>query len=391
MKGIKTKASLLVSSMSFMMFLTPAAVIASMIQAFPDTNISVIQMIISIPSLISIPAGFLNAALARKYKKKYLITAGTLLYLIGGFMPFFIHSSAYVILGGSCLIGVGMGMALTSMTALICEFYEGQERGQMLGMFAAFLSIGGTVSALLGGFLGRNVWYHAFLTYLLLVPIILVEIMFLPEGHLDVREKDDINQNRHMSKEVWIIAITGFVFYAFINTFNNNASMLVEERHLGGSVQASYITTCYTIAGLITGMFMGRIVGAVKRKSIALAYLLGAFGLCLSFFANNIALICAGAFISGVGFCIYASTANFHVSELSNPGALTFSLAFLAAIINLGQAFSPVVVNVLSSVINDLTGTKFIFGGIVVAAIGIIAMATLENPREEVRSLEKAG
>ena len=71
----KIKASLLVSSMTFMMFLTPAAVIASMIQAFPGTSISVIQMIISIPSLISIPMGIVNAALAKKFYKKHLIIA----------------------------------------------------------------------------------------------------------------------------------------------------------------------------------------------------------------------------------------------------------------------------------------------------------------------------
>ena len=170
------------------------------------------------------------------------------------------------------------------------------------------------------------------------------------------------------------------MYYVFTNVFNNNASMLVAERGMGGSVEASYITTCYTISGLVTGLFMGRIVVALKRKSIGFAYMLGAIGMLVTFLGHNVPMVCLGAFISGVGFCIYASTSNFHVSELSRPSAITFSVAFLAAIINLGSAFSPVIVNAITSVFSDLTETKFLIAAVVVAVIGAIALVGLKNP-----------
>lgn len=383
MEKTKVKISLLVSAMGMMTFLAPAAVFASMMQEFPGTSVSVIQMIITIPSLISIPMGIVAAKLAKKFLKKTLIIVGTGCYLAGGLLPFFVHFSAEVILACSCIIGVGMGLAMTALTALICEIFEGAERGAMLGLYAAFISIGGTISSLLGGYLGASVWYHAFLAYLILIPIIIIEILILPKGHLDEDEPGEVSGDKNLSKEVWLIALTGFVYYVCTNVFSNNASMLVAERELGGPVQAGYVTTCYTIAGLITGFFVGKIVVVVKRKTIGLAYLLGAAGMAIGYFGTSIVVICIGAFISGVGFCIFAATANFHVSELSKPSTLTFALAFLSAIINLGQAFSPVIVNVCAAPMNDSVGIRFALTAVIDLVIAGIAGIALKNPQEQ--------
>ncbi len=375
---MKAKVGLLLSAMAMMSFLVPAAVMAAMVQQFPDTNVSLIQMIITIPSLISIPLGLVAARLAKTFYKKALIVFGTCCYLVGGILPYFLHGSVEMILGCSCIIGVGMGIAMTAITALICEFFQGEERGGMLGLYAAFIAIGGTLASLLGGRLGASTWYHAFLAYLILIPIIICEIIFLPKGHLDQEEAgagEEVKQSKRMSKQVWIIALTGFVFYVCINAINNNAAMLVAERSIGGAVEASYITTCYTIAGLVTGLFAGKIVMKLQRKSIAAAYILGAAGLLIVYAGTSVPFICIGAFIAGVGFCIFASTANFHVSEMSTPSTLTFSVAFLSAIINLGQAISPVIVNTISSAAGAEVRVRFVTaaaGSIVIAVIAAI-------------------
>lgn len=379
---MKAKVGLLLSAMAMMSFLSPAAVMAAMVQQFPDTNVALIQMIITIPSLISIPLGLVAARLAKTFYKKALIVFGTCCYLVGGILPYFLHGSAEIILGCSCIIGVGMGIAMTAITALICEFFQGEERGGMLGLYAAFIAIGGTLASLLGGRLGASIWYHAFLAYLILIPIIICEIIFLPKGHLDQDEAgtgEEVKQSKRMSKQVWLIALTGFVFYVCINAINNNAAMLVAERSIGGSVEASYITTCYTIAGLVTGVFTGKIVMRLQRKSIAAAYILGAVGLLIVFSGTSVPVICIGAFIAGVGFCIFASTANFHVSEMSTPSTLTFSVAFLSAIINLGQAFSPVIVNAVSSAAGAEVRTRFVTAAAGSIVIAVIAAFLINN------------
>lgn len=386
---MKAKVGLLLSAMAMMSFLSPAAVMAAMVQQFPDTNVALIQMIITIPSLISIPLGLVAARLAKTFYKKALIVFGTCCYLVGGILPYFLHGSAEIILGCSCIIGVGMGIAMTAITALICEFFQGEERGGMLGLYAAFIAIGGTLASLLGGRLGASTWYHAFLAYLILIPIIICEIIFLPKGHLDQDEAgtgEEVKQSKRMSKQVWLIALTGFVFYVCINAINNNAAMLVAERSIGGSVEASYITTCYTIAGLVTGVFTGKIVMKLQRKSIAAAYILGAAGLLIVFSGTSVPVICIGAFIAGVGFCIFASTANFHVSEMSTPSTLTFSVAFLSAIINLGQAFSPVIVNAVSSAAGAEVKTRFVTaaaGSIIIAVIAAFLINNKENAEKQ--------
>lgn len=138
----------------------------------------------------------------------------------------------------------------------------------------------------------------------------------------------------------------------------------------------------------LTGFFVGKIVIKLKRKTIAAAHTLGAVGLLIGFLGNSVVLICVRAFITGVGFCMFASTANFHVSEMSTPSTLTFSLAFLSAIINLGQAFSPVVVNLISSMIGPDTGSRFIMAGIGSIAIAVLALLFVRNKssHEEIRT-----
>lgn len=376
----KAKISVPISAMGMMSFLVPAAVIANMVQAFPDKSASMIQMVITIPALISIPMGMVAAKLAKRILKKNLVIVGTFCYLIGGILPFFYHSSMEVILGCSCIIGVGMGLAMTALVALICEFFEGEERGGMLGLYAVFISVGGTISAMLGGILGSKEWYHAFLAYLILVPILIGEFLMLPQGHLDQDEEGEKQTDRNISGKVWFIAVTGFVFYVCINVINNNASLLVAEKSLGGSVESGYITTCFTVAGIVTGFFIGKIVMRLKRKTIGLGYLLGALGLIIGFVGGSVPVICLGSFISGIGYCIFASTANFHVSELSRPSTLTFSLAFLAALMNLGQALSPIIVNVCSAVVNNTVSIRFAVTAVGIIVIAVIALVTLKNP-----------
>ena len=390
--NVRVKIAILLSAMAMMTFLVPAPVFAGMVQAFPSTDPTMIQMIIGVPSLVSIPLGLVAARLAKRFHKKYLVIFGTCCYLVGGLTPFFFHPSAEFIVGCSVIIGVGMGIAMTALTALIGENFEGAARGAMFGLYAAFISLGGTLAAILGGVLGCEVWYRAFLAYLILIPIILCEFAFLPVGRLDQEEEDFAPTSKHLSPSVWLIALTGFVFYVCVNVINNNASMLVAERALGDSNQASIVTSCYTFAGFLCGFFVGKIVMKVQRKSIALGYLLGAVGLIVVYVGGGLVAVCAGTFIAGVGFCLYASTANFHVTELSTPSTLTFSIAFLSAVINLGQAFSAPIVNALSAPFGTDTSSRFLVTAALCAVMAVVSFFGLKNAQPATASVnEPAG
>lgn len=75
----------------------------------------------------------------------------------------------------------------------------------------------------------------------------------------------------------------GFLVNIFINVYNTNASMLVEARGFGGSVEASYATTCYTFAGIVPGLVVVYLIQRMKRKVIAFSVVLALIGMFLSF------------------------------------------------------------------------------------------------------------
>ncbi|MHA1504126.1 MAG: MFS transporter [Candidatus Heimdallarchaeota archaeon] len=159
-------------------------IIQEMKDAFPTIpNIDLVaELILSVTSIsIAVGAIFIGFIIDKFGRKKVLVIT-TLLNAVFGTIGFY-AGNIYVILVSRIFLGFAVAGIMTSITALIGDFYEGEKRNQVLGLRSMFTSFGGAVFTIVGGALGGISWNYAFLVYF-------VSLLFLPGVMLFIPEPD---------------------------------------------------------------------------------------------------------------------------------------------------------------------------------------------------------
>lgn len=343
MKNMTGKIGLMASSFLMMSFLVPTSVLADIAAAFPDVSLETVQMITSVPSLVGVISALLVGKLTPYFYKRHLIIAATLFFLVGGILPAFFHQTVWHILFGAGLLGIGLGIMLTCVVALICECYDERESGVLIGFQAAFISGGGMVFAWLGGQLGKERWENAFFAYVPVVLILVINLLWLPHGKLEAK-KDNSGKKERVPPQVWFYALVGFLFCLFIMVYNSNISMLVGIREFGGSVEASYASMCYTFAGMIAGCVSGYLIPKLKEYTFVLSAFLAAVGMLLAFFSGSLLMLCAGGLFCGAAFSTFNPAGNYFAAQKAGQNNRSFCIAVFTSLCSLGQAVSPIVI-----------------------------------------------
>ena len=379
MSKLKSKIGLMATSFLMMSFLVPTSVLADIAAAFPDVSLQTVQMITSIPSLIGVMSALLVGKVTPYFHKRHLIIGAVLFYLVGGLFPYFFHQAVWQILFGAGLLGVGLGVMLTCVAALICECFDARESGVLIGFQAAFISGGGMVFTWLGGQLGKNRWENAFLAYMLVILILVIDLLWLPLGNLEVK-KDNGSRKERVPLQVWCYALAGFLVYLFITVYNSNISMLVGIREFGGSVEASYASMSYTFAGMIAGCISGYIIPKMKEYTFVLSTVMAAIGMLLAFFSSNLLVLCAGGLFCGAAFSTFTPAGNYFAAQKAGHNNRSFCIAIFTSISNLGQAISPLVIALIMkplSIVQRFLGAAVAFA--VITAFVLARVRGLES------------
>lgn len=367
---LKHKIGILCSCFVMMSYLAVSPVIADIAEEFSDVNISTVQMVITLPSLVCLATSLLAGVLARRFYKRTIILISMGCYVAGGLCPLLLNGSIAPLLICSAVLGLGTGGMVTATAAIICDCYRDAERSQMMGLQAAMIGAGGMVFTLLGGWLSQFGWRTAYGAFFLLIPCFVIAVFCLPKGTLDAQE--DSRGRVHISSYVWIMSLMGFLFYALQNTFNTNISLYMVETGLGTAQTAGLATSLNTFAGLIAGCLMSRIMARLKQYIVPAAFFLAVVGLLLTWLGESVMVILVGGVLIGFGFSTYTPAGSCLVSERVEGAGRSLSLALLSAGNNLGAALSPALVNTLSAQFDQTVRTKFF---IAAAALLIVTTA----------------
>ena len=148
-----------------------------------------------------------------------------MLYAIVGGSGFVLESLLAIIVGRAAL-GVAVGGITVGATALITDYYVGEQRDSVLGLQGSFTQFGGVLFLPLGGVLadvGRPMPLLIYLTSLLLLPTMLLSL-YEPEGTATDSTSDapmDLDSLRSTIEELpWrslapVYAIALFVMIVF--------------------------------------------------------------------------------------------------------------------------------------------------------------------------------
>lgn len=359
-------------SLCYMAF---SPIIASMAAAFPDVDVSLVQMVMTLPSFMFIVFSPLAGKLTQRFPKKTLVLMSLFMYLVGGVFPFFFHGSIWLVLMGSLVIGCGSGLLMPVINAIICDNFEEEERAQVMGLNATFVAIGAMLFIFVGGQMVSLTgdWSGCFLAFLLLIPVILVAWTCLPTGEPS-RQEETAGSGFEMNPYVAFMFVIGFVYFVMQNAFNTNSSLYISETGIGGAEAASLATMCNTLGGILGGAVFGLLVKKAKDQAQSVALGLAGVGFLVAFFIRSLVPVLAGGILIGAAFAFYNAIGTYLLARYLKPQNNAFTVSVYMAVINVGAALSPVVVNGVSGVLGEGTAMRYMVCGVIVLVCAVISL-----------------
>lgn len=368
----KIKIGILVTCTCSLCYMAFSPIIASMAAAFPDAGISLVQMVMTLPSFMFIVFSPLAGKLTQRIRKKTLVTASLLMYLLGGLFPFFFHSNIWLVLMGSVVIGSGSGLLMPVINAIICDCFNEEDRAQLMGLNATFVAIGAMLFIFVGGQLVSLLgdWFYCYLSFLLLIPVLAVALLCLPDSG-PAQQKEESGSGFEMNPYVAFIFVIGFLYFVMQNAFNTNSSLYISETGIGGPEAAGLATMCNTLGGIAGGAVFGLLVKKAKDQAQTVALALAGAGFLLAFFVRSLVPVLAGGALVGAAFAFYNAVGTYLLSKYLRPQNNAFTVSVYMAVINVGAALSPVVVNAVSSLAGEGTAQRYLVCGAAILACGV--------------------
>lgn len=355
MKKTKLKVGILSMTLLNMSALVITSAFGAIMASFPDEPISKIQMIGTIPGLGSMLITLVVGVLAMRIPKKILALVGILCVALGGLLPLAFHGTVNALLVCALIMGIGLGFIGTINPMLISMYFDGEERGSLMGVGTAINSIGLMVMMIVGSTLGAQNWENTYLVFLLALLIFFVVMLFLPldkvetqsgfagNGHAVQGKPSLLSVIKDMNKYVLWVSLLAFAVSFLYTIYPSNLSLVVAQKNFGGTAITGLVNALGTVGGLIAGFTISRINRFLKDKSIATGFILLAASYLLVYYAQNIVMMVLGAGLSGIAMAMIYSTIPFYVSVIAKPFQIAIAMSIFQFLNGLGGIISPIV------------------------------------------------
>lgn len=370
------------ATLTIMSILIPVPILAAVAQAFPGTPPILIQMLVSCSSFAAIAGSFVFARLARYMYRRTGMLISTAIYLLG-LLPVVFHDSIYPALVAAVAVGFAMGGIQNTVGAMITDYFEGDSRGLLFGLCSVFVGIGGTVYTMVAARLGAQNWWMAYYTYLIIAGILVFMFFVLPKGKKEV-SATGTTQRTHVPREVIVVAVLVFFYFACNQVFSNNISMFISETGLGGTVDSGNVSSLNTFVGAIGGLLVIPCHRIFKRQTLTVNAVLGGIGAVLIFTAGSLMPVFAGAFCMSFAYAVYNAISSQYVSEASDTVGMAFNLAILNSSGSLGNFFSPMMIGGVAGTIGGTAGNSFMVCAalcVIIAVVSAVYFARVKSPK----------
>jgi EmrB/QacA subfamily drug resistance transporter len=148
--------------------------ISQLVEDF-DTEVTVIQAVITLYSLVMAALMLLGGKIGDRIGRRRAFAIGLVIYACGSALTAASWSVASLALGWSILEGIGAVLVLPALVALVAGNYEGRERALAFGVIGGIAGAGIAVGPVLGGWCTTELsWRVVFLGEVVVAALILV-------------------------------------------------------------------------------------------------------------------------------------------------------------------------------------------------------------------------
>lgn len=379
----KLKIILAIVGISFIQGLqfSTSPVLVQIQKHFPEVDVSFVQMLVTAPAFVSMFFALFSGVLVLKFRKKSMLMFAALLSGIVGLIPF-ASDSFWLLFACRTLYGVSLGIATALNTAVVAEWFEGQERVQVMGIQAAAVGAGMVIVTTLGGALGAGDFHRSYFINLLGFVCFALIAMMLPDSPKP-QSSGKRGEKVRLNGRVFEVSFWCFLEYIFLITFTTNISMHLSGALKGNAGVSGLLTGIFSGSQIVIGLLLGVVTKVTKKYALPAAMLSFSLGaVLLVLFPSNVAMLAIGAIFCGFSQGIFVPTGMVEVSNAVAPIAAALASGCFTCGSNLGQTVSPMILNNLSKLIFGSWTTSHVY---TIAAIGMTIAAVIVAIRISMR------
>lgn len=347
---------------------------------FSDYSQETVAMISTLPNLtLVIGSLLLGAVVGKKFSFKFMAILGSVLYLIGGVLPYF-FDNLMLTLVCRMVFGFGLGLLYPLSNALINGIYEGNKRASLLGYGTFLLNVGGIVLQTMGGILADMQWNYVFLAHFVSL-LALVCAFFLPEPEKKETSSTTTSKGSWLTKPVIIISIVFFLYNLMVYPMMLNVSVIFSERLAEGATLSSTALSMYTALAAVSGFFFGTIFRFIKRWCLFLGFVLATLGMTLVYIGEMYIVLTVGVGMIGLGFGVIMPALLNWCGSTAPPGKASVCTSFALAMLNLAGFASSFYMSGIAAIFGESTYSTVVIAIPVLAILAILFL--VYNPFKE--------
>lgn len=359
-------------SLSLLTVMSGAAVapaLARIAAAFPTVNPTSIKLILTLPAVFIIIFSLLSGWMSTRIAKRHLLILGLTVYLLGG-LGGGLATRFEFLLVARAVLGIGVGLIMPLATGLIADFYQGEERGKLMGYSTAASNLGGIIATLTSGLLAAYSWRCSFAVYGVGFAVLALVLFFLPTPQTEDRPAA---RSSKLSRAVYGWAASAFLLMLAFYAIPVNLAIFLDENSLGGASSSGVALAVVTASGFIAGLSFASVKTALRGFLPILLFALLSLGYFLLGQASDFFVVLLAASVMGLGFGWTMPLLFIGATKAGGDGLGVPTMALVTSMIFLGQFMSPLILDFVGSLCGD-PSPRFAF--VILAVVFAILFAS---------------
>lgn len=310
-------------------------------------------LVLTIPALSTAMFSPLAGYLMDKFGKLIFLYPATVLWILTGFIAYFIDN-IYLLLLSRFILGIATAFITTAASALLGDYYGvgAGRKDRALSLQGLILAFGGALMTVIGGFLASFSWNYVFIVYLSGFIIFFFCIFYLFEPRVN-KNKKALREGKHKQK----IDYKPFIPVYFMGFFIIMIYYLISvqfphyiQHHL--KLDAKYIGLAMATSAISYGIFSFLYKDIVKILDIKKIYiyslLLQSFSFLMVYISDNFYISILSLFIFGGAGGLIIVNNSAYLLGLAPSYAKARIYSILASCMFLGQFISPFITTPLT-------------------------------------------
>ena len=347
-----------ISALSALPGLAVSPILGQMSAIFPHASEFDIQLLSSLPSLLTIPFILLSGKLTERVNNIALLQAGLVIFALSGVLYLF-STQMWQLIAVSALLGIGAGIIVPLSTGLISRHFEGRYRTQQFGLSSAITNVTLVLATMLTGYLAEVNWHLPFVVYL--APVLSLLLSFsLKRDSVSSKPVVEAEAGRIDKRRlVGLMAFYGLITYLVI-IVSFNLPFLMKEYHFDTGA-SGIIISLFFLAIMLPGFFLNPVLSFLGSLTKFTSLSCIAVGMLLILMSGNEWVLGVGAVFIGLGYGVVQPVIYDQTTRVADASKVTFALALVMAMNYLAILLCPVIIDTLQSLFHIHT-QRFAFG-----------------------------